>query len=143
MNCLQWMAQSIPRFTERVRPLRDILEKAFLKSGKRTIKSIKSYKLKDLGREQAEAEACKSLLASLTDAIGLAYPKEVLTCGHTDASDRFLAGVVTQCEEAELSKPKHEQSHTALAFLGGAFDDTLSRWSSFEREAFAIYHVFM
>ena len=63
-------------------------------------------------------------------------------CIHTYASDKFWAGVVTQCNHDQLSKPKQEQSHTPIAFLGSAFTGADLNWSTYEKEAYAIYQTF-
>ncbi len=63
-------------------------------------------------------------------------------CVYTDASDAFWAGVVTQCEPEDLNKEVEDQRHEPLAFLGGAFTGSEEWWTTFEKEAYAIYQVF-
>ena len=59
-------------------------------------------------------------------------------CLHTDASDHYWAGVLTQVPLSDLGKPQGEQNHSPLAFISGSFKGAMSRWSTFEKEAFAI-----
>ena len=60
----------------------------------------------------------------------------------TDASDSHWAAVVSQCEPEELDKPFENQKHYPLAFLSSAFKNSELRWSTFEKEAYAILQVF-
>jgi RNase H-like domain found in reverse transcriptase len=57
---------------------------------------------------------------------------------YTDASDAFWSSVITQVPPEELDLPTPEQRHEPLAFLSGRFTGSSTRWSMFEKEAFAI-----
>ncbi len=66
--------------------------------------------------------AFEDLKKALKDSMKLTYPdvaKDI--CVHMDASERFWASVVTQCDMTEHLKPKLQQSHQPIAFLGSAF----------------------
>ena len=54
----------------------------------------------------------------------------------------FWSGIVTQCDPAELQKPKLEQHHQPIEFLGSQFFATQERWTTYEQEAYAIYETF-
>lgn len=143
VNCLQWMSIAIPKFAERVGPLRKILEKAYKRSGKRTSKSIKSIQLVDLGWGKNEQTLYEGLITSLREHVEIAYPdSEKAICVHTDASEYYWAGVVTQCEEDELNKPRALQTHEPLGFLSSSFSGAKLGWSTYEKEAFAIVQTF-
>lgn len=141
--CTRWMSNAIPSFSERVAPSVNIMEAAFKKSGKRTKRSIKKYNLRDLSWGTPHINAFKSVQESLREAVKLAYvDPDKVTCVFTDASDKHWSGVVTQTSPSELQKPASEQRHEPLAFLGSAFRGAQVHWSTFEREAFAIFPTF-
>lgn len=124
-------------------PLRELVQKAYAKSKKRTTKSIKSIRLASLGWNAEHEKAFHSLQEALKETITLTYPDlNKIICVHTDASDRFWAGVVTQSDTHELTKPKSEQQHEPLAFLGSEFKKAQAGWSTYEKEAYAIYQTF-
>lgn len=137
------MSNAILDFADRVSPLRKTLEDAYLRSGKRTGKSIQSIPLHTLSWGPEQEEAFHSLQDSLRKSVMLSHPdpsKE--TCVFTDASDSHWAAVVTQCAPTELDKPIEEQRHLPLAFLSSAFKKAELGCSTFEKEAFAIVQVF-
>ena len=107
VNCLQWMAISIPRFSERVHLLREIVEKAYKKSGKRTSKSIKNIKLHTLGWTDSHKNNFDSLKSNLYEAIKLTYPDNTKAiCTHTGASESVWAEVVTLCDPEDIPLAK-------------------------------------
>ena len=61
---------------------------------------------------------------------------------YTDASDRFWSAVVTQTRPESLNLPLEEQRHEPLAFLGAEFKGAQLGWSTFEKEAYAIFQTF-
>ncbi len=63
-------------------------------------------------------------------------------CVFTDASDKFWAAVVTQCDLKELKNRHSEQRHEPLAFLTSPFNKTQCGWPTFGKEAFSILNVF-
>ncbi len=67
-----------------------------------------------LGGTNMHTIAFEDLKKALKDSNQLACPDVgKAICVHTDASERFWASVVTQCDMAELSKPKIQQSQSA------------------------------
>ena len=141
--CCRWMSIAIPNFAERVEPLTKILESAYAKSGKRTRRSIRSIDLRSLSWGTTEDEAFTLLQDTLRNAVLMSYPDPMKSvCIFTDASERYWSAVVTQCEEEELEKEIENQKHEPLAFLGSAFGVTQRRWTTFEKEGFAIFQAF-
>ena len=113
---------SIPDFARVSAPLQDLLEKSYKKAGRRKKSAIKSVELKQLGCGEEHKTAFANLKKIVCDAIKLSFPKpNHATCVHTDASDRFWAGIVIQTPIQDLEKAKEEQSHEPLAFLGSEF----------------------
>jgi len=49
---------------------------------------------------------------------------------------------VTQTSSEDLKRDVEDQKHEPLAFCGAAFKRSQIRWSTCEKEAFAIYQVF-
>lgn len=139
VHCANWMSSVIPRFAERVAPLREILEKAYTRSGRRTTASVAKVQLAAIGWTDTHKHAFRDIQEQLKNAVKTAHRNQEMTlCLYTDASDNHWAGVVTQCEPHELRKTIDMQSHEPLAFLGGSFTGAQEHWSTYEREAFAI-----
>lgn len=141
--CLQWMSQSIPNFSERVASLRDVLEEAFKKTGKRTQRSIRNISLPSLSWSRVQDDAFDDLKESIVSAIKLAhYIENEELCVYTDASDRYWSSVISQCSVKELEKNTEHQMHRPLAFFSAEFTGHQKNWSTFEKEAYAIYMSF-
>lgn len=141
---LRWMSPSIPRFAERVAPLRALLETAYTAAGgSRKKKSIARLKLAPLGWADAHQRSFEDLQDQLRISTRLMHsdPAKVL-CIHTDASDQHWAFCATQCHGSELSKSPLAQIHEPLSFLSGTFADREAHWSTYEREAFTVVHAF-
>lgn len=137
------MATCIPDFAERIEPLRKILEEAYEKSGSRKKKKIESMRLDDLSWGPEHTSSFQGLQRSLQNAVTLSHrDSKKSICIFTDASDTHWAAVVTQCEPDQLNQSVMKQSHEPLAFLSSAFRRHESRWSTYEKEGFAIYQVF-
>lgn len=120
-----WLSMSIPRFAERVAPLRNLLEAAYSRTGgSRKKKSIAKLVLNDLGWSDEHQQAFTGLQEQLKESTRLAHrdPKMRL-CIHTDASDKHWAVAATQCEPIELEKPFIDQRHLPLAFLSSSFSE--------------------
>lgn len=123
--CLQWMSGSIPDFATRIAPLREVLEEAYNRSGKRTTKSIQNIRLAKLSWGTAHADAYLELQEQLRNAVKLSHrDADKNICVFTDASNTHWAAVVTQCEVGELEKIVEEQQHEPLAFLSSTFNIT-------------------
>lgn len=61
---------------------------------------------------------------------------------YNDASDELWAAVVTQCEQEMLDSETEDQIHQPLVFPEGRFMGSQVNWTTFEKEALAIYEVF-
>lgn len=144
MHGLSWIATSIPRFAERVAPLRKLLEAAYAKAGgSRKKQSIANIALNGIGWNEAHDHAFTDLQQQIQESVKLAHREpDLILCIHADASDLHWAVCATQCLKEELKKPIHEQQHQPLAFLSGAFTETEAHWTTYEREAFAIVQAF-
>ena len=143
VNCAQWLSIAIPNFAERVAPLRDILDKAYSKAKKRTKKAIKCISLADLSWADVQTTAYRDIQNALRTSIRLAHPTpDKALCIYTDASNEFWAAVIAQCPVENLKLPLTQQQHEPIAFLGSQFKGAQYHWSTFEKEAFAIYQVF-
>ena len=141
--CCRWMAIAIPDFSRRVAPLTSILEKSYSISGKRTKRSIRNIKLSRLSWGPTHSTAFNSLQESLNSAVKLSYldpQKEV--CIYTDASERYWSAVVTQVKKEDLQLSTEDQKHEPLAFLGSEFKGAECGWTTFEKEAYAIFQTF-
>lgn len=143
VNCLQWMSNYIPDYATRVAPLRKILEQAYRRSEKRTSRSVQNIRLAELEWSPGEITAFEGLQEQLGNAVTLGH-RDVskALCVFTDASGAHWAAVVTQCDASCLGKEIEDQMHQPLAFLGSLFNDTQQHWSTFEREAYAIFQSF-
>ena len=87
---LSWISNSIPRFAERVAPLRALLETAYSKAGEsRKKKSIAKFPLSSLGWNSDHAAAFSDLQDQIQEAIRLAHRNpDLILCISTDASDK-------------------------------------------------------
>eukprot|EP00171_Calliarthron_tuberculosum_P004595 IDg4595t1 len=143
VHCMRWMALAIPQFSERVAPLQAVLEAAYAKAGRRTKRAIKNIPLASLSWGTAHDATFVDLQDSLRNAVKLSYPHPgKAICVHTDASDRYWSGVVSQVVPSELTKTSCDQSHEPLGFVGGEFTKAELNWSTFEKEGFAIFKTF-
>ena len=66
--CCSWMSNSIPRFAERIAPLRNLLELTYNRVGQRTKKAIRNLKLVELGWGREHSNAYKSIQEQLITA---------------------------------------------------------------------------
>lgn len=141
--CLQWMSTAIPNFIERIAPLRDILEAAYKKAGSRKKRAIRGISLSDLAWGPEHETAFLDLQTQIRQSVKLSHRKQGWdVCVFTDASELFWSGVITQCRKGDLDKDTENQRHEPLAFLGSVFSKTEQRWTTFEKEAFAIFQSF-
>lgn len=141
---VNWISSSIPRFAERVAPIRQLLEKAYKKAGgSRKKKAIAKSSILDLGWDEHHFSAFQDLQGQIKTTTSLAHrdPRKIL-CIHTDASDQFWAVAATQCHPGELHKPLADQQHQPLAFLSSCFSEREEHWSTYEREAHAVVQAF-
>lgn len=141
--CCRWMSTAIPAFSQRIAPLTSLLESAYSQSGRRTNRSVRNITLRSLSWGPVHEKAFSDLQESLRQAVTLSHPDpEKVVCVFTDASELYWSGVVTQTAPNQLSKPFGQQVHEPLAFLGSSFKGSELNWSTFEKEAFAIFKTF-
>lgn len=62
-------------------------------------------------------------------------------CVYIDATDLSWSGIVTQIPINHASRSHKEQKHVPFLFLLGRFDTTQLRWSTLEKEAFAVMNI--
>ena len=152
--CITWMSNSIPNFRQRIYPLKMLLEDIYQQVQSRKSKAAARVtiveKTEDCTNNSTTSlkawwsdehkRAFEDIRNALREAVKLSHiSQDRVTCLMTDASDAFWSAIVTQVEEEDLTKPIHEQTHYPLAFCGGRFTHHSSRWSTLERESFAIY----
>ena len=143
IHCIGWMQKAIPDHARRTSQLRDLLEKAYAKSGHRTKRSIKNIPLTTLGWTDEHEATFHGLQRTLREHLKLAHRQpDLALCIYTDASDKFWAGIVTQCEPSELHKAAHEQIHQPLAFISAEFTGAELAWTTFEKEGYVITQTF-
>lgn len=135
---------SIPRFTERISPLRQLLEVAYAKAnGIRKKKSIGKFALSILGWNDTHDQAFQDLQNQIQEATSMSHrDTNMVLCISTAASDKHWAVAATQCAQSELDMTVTDQSHMPLDFLSGSFTEREEHWSTYEREAFAIVEAF-
>lgn len=133
-----WMRNSIPLYSQTIKPLHDLLESVYKDVGGRTKRRITKVSINgSWGKDHDEAfSTIKNQLANTTK---LSFPKKDHTmCLFTDASETHWAAVLTQIPNADTKKKIEDQLHEPLCFLSGAFKDSSINWSVPEKEGFAI-----
>lgn len=134
-----WMRSAIPDFSKLTQPLAEALEKVYQKAGKRTKRAIKKIPLTEPIWTDTHVRSFKCLRDGIRDSVTLAHADEdKILCLFTDASENRWAGIVTQIPPEDESLPFDKQRHEPLLFMSGAFRGSSSRWSTPEKEAYAI-----
>lgn len=114
-----------------------VLNRAYAKSEERTTNIIKGIALHTFFWGDADHEAIADLKDMLSNPVRLSYPStELPIYVFTDASERYLAVVVTQIKDRDSLIPFAEHIHTPLAFLVSAFEGSECSWSTFEKAIF-------
>ena len=132
------MRNSIPRYSELVSPLQQLMEKVYTLKGSRKKRSIANHSLTQLWGPDHSA-AYTALKKQIALSTRLAYSKSDCTlCLFTDASERHWASILTQFPTNQLRLPIEDQAHEPLAFLSGSFNGSSSSWSVPENEGFTI-----
>lgn len=99
------MSSCIHRFSERVSPLRDLLEKVYAKLGSMKNKSVSKLSLESLGWTGRNAQSFHGLQMKLMKQARTAHRNpDLALCVYTDASDNFWTSAVTQCHPQDLFK---------------------------------------
>jgi transposase InsO family protein len=139
---VNFVHQSIPRYTELIKPLQDLLNVALATlKDKKTQAAARRVNLVKVGWSLEHETAFVRVREALVNAVTLAHVEdgdEWELCVIADSSQEAWSGMVTQRLKAEESKPLLEQHHRVVAFTGGRFDARQSRWPIVDKEAFAI-----
>ncbi len=101
------MSVTIPEFAKRVAPLVKVLEEACGKAGKRTKRAIRNISFRRLSWGPDQEHVFTDFQNNLRNAVKMSCsdPDKVPRV-FTDASNRFLSGVVTQSAAKNLLKPR-------------------------------------
>ena len=135
INAANWIRTSLPRYSEVMGPLQVWLN-GILSDGKRTSKRAGKVVLKwSNAREESFEEAKSMILKAVTQA----HPADEATiCLFTDASDNYWGAGLFQIREYDRNKEAWNQPMEPLHFLSGKFKGSQQRWSTTDKEAFAI-----
>ena len=138
---VNWMRNGIPEYSVAIAPMQTLLGELTARHGAKKVKLAKVLLDNTLWTKQLQAsfEQMKVLIATRVELTHLDSAQRL--CLHTDASDHFHAAVLTQVPIEDLEKPQGDQRHSPLAFISGSFKGAMSRWSVFEKEAFAIVNA--
>ena len=136
---VNWMRSAIPEFTKLIAPLAALMETVYTEAGGRTKKAVLRISLKQNLWDEEHSESFKTVKNALHNVATLAHPdSNKVLCLFTDASDLHWSGVLTQIPRSDLDEPFDQQHHEPLSFLAGSFKGSRSRWSTAEKEAFAV-----
>ena len=134
------MSISIPAFQQRISLLNQLLETAHACAGRSTERSIKNIAFSDLSWGEEHERVYLDLQESLHNVVKLSHPDPPKSiCIHTDASEKFWSGIVTQLDDSELAKHPAQQWHAPLAIVGGECKKHDLDWSTLEKEGFATF----
>lgn len=134
-----WMRSVIPSFSSLVEPLQSALEEVYALANKRTKQAAAGVLISNTSWNTAHEKAFQDVKRAIQHAVTLSHPDpEKILCLFTDASDTHWSGVLTQIPACDQDEPFQEQHHEPLSFLSGSFKGSRARWSTPEKEAFAI-----
>jgi hypothetical protein len=138
-NCAtNWMRSSIPNYSHTMAPLQELIERVYKSKGKRTRRAVSTYDITDLWGDNEEA-SFQTIQLQLANAVRLAHPKSGHTlCLFTDASDTHWSGILIQVPAGQMNLPTEDQDHHPLAFQSGALKGASERWSTVEKEGYAL-----
>ncbi|GMF46802.1 unnamed protein product [Phytophthora fragariaefolia] len=134
-----WMRQSLPEYSRISAALYKALDRAAQVAGSRKKNQLSKVRLEDVNWGDAEVASFEAVRTAPLKMVPLAHPNPTMdVCLYTDANQDFWGAAVTQLPAGEAQRPLAEQDHRPLAFLSGKFVDAASRWSTIEKEAYAI-----
>jgi RNase H-like domain found in reverse transcriptase len=140
---LNWMRSSLPLFTEKAAPIKDLLEVVYLESKGRAKKKATWVSLEGKWTKTCE-KAFRQVQEDNLTLMTTAHPDpSKRVCVFTDASDAFYSGMITHVPEHHLDLPVHEQKHQPLVLTSGRFGGSLERWTIPEKESFAVIETVM
>ena len=134
-----WMRTAIPNFSTLVAPLHELLEENYTLNKTRKKSRLLNRPISAWGDEHQAAFT--SLIQAIKEQVTLATPDPTKRlCLFTDASSTHWSGVLTQVSRSELNSGKEPQlwSHSPVPFVSGSFRGSSSRWTTPEKESYAI-----
>ncbi len=136
LAAVNWTRLHLPEFAKVAAPLQDLLNGA-LHGSSRTKKTAGKIPLRWTTEHDGAFADVKKLL---TSAVELAHPNPDFDfCLFTDASETHWGAMLTQVPPGlRFEKPIAQLPHLPLAVLSGAFKGAALRWSTIDKEAFAI-----
>lgn len=134
------MRRAIPEYNKHIAPLHKAMEDIYqMADGKRTRKAVSKIILQSTVWTKDLQYSFEDLKHAIYGAVELAHPDpEMQLCLFTDASDLHWSGVLAQIPRSDKDVPFDEQRHSPLSFRAGSFTGSSCRWSTAEKEAFAI-----
>lgn len=106
-------------------------------------KSIKRIMLEDLSWDEEQFQLFHEIQKELYEFVKLSHRhRQLELCIYADASDEVWTVVITQCVEAMVKRAIEKKAHQTLAFLVGKVKGHQENWTTFEKEAFSIFHLF-
>lgn len=140
---LNWMRMSIRQYNGLVFPLSTVLDEVLSLPGSHTKRAAAKVKLTDITWNSSHIQCFEAVKRALANSHTLAHSDPAKTlCLFTDASDEHWSGVLWQIHVGDLDAAFLTQRHEALAFLSGYFHSSSARWSTPEKEVFAIVQSF-
>lgn len=135
-----WCRTSIPDYSKRTAPLHDLLEEVYRTAGFRSKARIRKIPLVAWGATHDAAFAdIKSQLGNSAELAHVGSENDYALCLFTDASETHWGSVLTQIPISDLKiRPIENQSHQPIAFLSGKFSGPSERWSTPEKEGYAV-----
>lgn len=107
VHATTWMRNAISELRKMMSPFRDVLKKSYFSTQSQKKKSVKKIRLPDMEWGDTYAIAFDHVKNGLRNAVELSHRNlSKIIWVHTDASDLFWSGIVTQCDPEELVKPK-------------------------------------
>jgi reverse transcriptase-like protein len=135
-----WIRGNIPRFTELIDPLQQLLIHC-----SKIVNSFKQTQLRRVnlilqGGWTSEHTVCFSNIKEvLSRLITMAHVKaDWRLCFFPDGSNGFWSVLLTQIPPEDMDLDFSEQRHEPLAFISGAFKGSQLRWATIEKEGFPI-----
>eukprot|EP00736_Rhodelphis_marinus_P010817 Rmarinus@m.15248 len=135
LGAMGWIRDHLPEYARVTQPLTDLLNESLegLKRSRSVTSAVKLGWTDDASRTFDEV---KRLLLS---AVELSHPDpEQRLELFTDASDLGWGAILTQVPTEDAELPVNEQRHSPLAFLSGLFKGSSLRWSTCDKEAYAV-----
>lgn len=135
-----WCRTSIPDYSRRAAPLHDLLEGVYKTAGHRSKARIRKIPLVAWGTmHDAAFSDIKQQLGNSAELAHVRPEDEFALCLFTDASDTHWGSVLTQIPREDLKlRPIENQDHQPIAFLSGKFSGPSERWSTPEKEGYAV-----